>query len=389
MVARRIRRIGRRVHVHLTVAGWIFLCVAGMAGVAAVRTQAPLAFVLFGGTLGALCISAVIARWMVGAVELMRELPGRAWQCQTTFMSYSLRNRRGSSAMALRMEELDLTGSDFASGCCVHLGPRSVFRAGARFAVRRRGRLTLERTRLSTIFPFGLVRASKIFERSMDLVVWPARGRLKKQFLRYGATEISSSKPAQVQGGSDEFFGLREYRTDDNPRWIHWKRSASRENLVVREMTKPMPEVLWLVVDTRLRDGSEPQWREREKTIRFAATLIDYAFRRGYKVGLALAYQDREAVWRPAPGLGQRTKLLDALADVDINTTRSLQAVLRAAICNGPINEAQVVIVSREAPPLRPMDLAPFHAARSLTVVCESRLNDFFEDDPVVLKEAG
>ena len=43
----------------MTRAGWLFLAVSVLLGLAAVRSQAPLMFILFGGMMGALHISAI------------------------------------------------------------------------------------------------------------------------------------------------------------------------------------------------------------------------------------------------------------------------------------------------------------------------------------------
>jgi len=384
MAARRHRRRAQPIRFRLTLAGWALLGISLLVGVAAVKSQTGMMFVVFGGMMGALHMSAWIARRTVAAVRVRRDLPSRAWQNQTVHLGYFLRNdRRRGACLGLDVREHAPEGLEGASGHCVHLPAKGIFRAGARFAVRRRGRIDLRGTELSTRFPFGLIRAGRLIESPASLVVWPARGRLRSQLLRYGAVETSSAAPSPKTGGQDEFFGLREYRPGDNPRWIHWRRSANRTAPVIREMARPLPEVLWVVLDSFYEDLSGLGEQAREQRIRFAATLIDYAFARGYQVGLALAQSSGVVVHPPAAGRGHRTTLLDALADVDDNTTRKVEQTI-AKLRRDALGQSQAILITEQPRRLADDAVAALRAAcRHLTIIGADRLAEVFEDDPL------
>jgi uncharacterized protein (DUF58 family) len=390
MPPRRKVKFPRYVHLTLSAAGWLFLVVATMVGVAAARNQAALMFIMFGAMLGAVVVSILLAYRTVGAVRLGRDLPDRAWQNQTVYLGYTLRNAmRRFSCLGLSVSEVHARGIDAVEGFCVHLPGRGTFRAGARFVPRSRGRIILHGLKVVTRFPFGLVTARKAVPQPASLIVWPAKGKLTEHLLHRGAVQASCSPPTAVQGGQDEFLGLRDYREGDSLRWIHWKRSATRSAPVVREMARPRPEILMLVLDTLLPWNDPRAAVRRERTLRFAATLIDFAFHRGYQVGLALAYRDRVAAMAPASGLGRRTALLDALADVDDNGSRSLDETLNH-VERGMLSAAQVVVVTCGSGPLgaaRAGALA--RASGHLTVLDEGELDRVFRDDPLAAAEAG
>jgi uncharacterized protein (DUF58 family) len=374
----------------MTMAGWAFLGVSLMICAGAVESQAPLLFLLFGAMMGVLHVSALLARRMIRSADLCRDVPTRVWQNQTVHLGYYLSNRRRrGSLLGLEVREIAPEGIEAAPAYCVHLGPRAVFRAGGRFAARRRGRIRMGRVRLSTPFPFGLVAARKEFSQPADVVIWPARGRLKRRMLHWGAVETSRSAPSPATGGQDEFFGLREYRPGDNPRWIHWKRSAMRPTPVVREMARPLPEILMVVLDTRCEAGDLPKAQLREKMIRFAGTLIDHALSRGYLVGLALAHSRGVVLRRPAPGRGQLCSLLDALADVDANAARPLEETL-ACIDPMMVRSAIVVAVSLEEG-WRPgaAGKPPPFGCRRLLVVNGRNIGEVFDDDPLACREGA
>ena len=371
------------IRVRPTLAGWAFLAIAAVVGIAAVRSGAPLTYILFGGMTGGIVFSAVLARRMVGGLRLRRAAPGRAWQNQNVHLGYFLRNvRRRTPCLGVKVEELAPIGIDSVAGYHMHVPARSACRAGGRFSARRRGRIALDAVRIRTVFPFGLVSVSRVVRMPASLVIWPARGSLKRQLLRRGTVESSSAAPSGQAGGQDEFFGLREYRPGDNPRWIHWRKSAGRTLPVLREMTRPLPELLWVIVDTYWQDLSSLGQQNHEEMLRFAATLIDRAFARGYQVGAALAYAGGPAVFPPAAGRGQRRKLLDALADVDANRTVRVEDVL-AEIRPGRVAQAQMIVVSADANRLGGRLAALRAACRHLQVFDARHLADVFVDDPL------
>lgn len=370
-------------------AGWSFLCVTVLVGVAAIKSQAPFAFVLFGVMVSVVTLSATLSARMVTSVRLRRQAPPRAWQNQTVHIGYYLRNIARRSCLSLSMEEVAPVGIESVKGYCLHLPARRILRAGSRFTVRRRGRIELFAVELRTSFPFGLIRAGRRIERSASLMIWPARGRLRRRLLCRGAVEVSHAAPSPVSGGQDEFFGLREYRPGDSLRWIHWRRSAARSTPVVREMSRPLPEILWLIVDTRIADLSEVGVARRERVLRLAATLVDHAFARDYQVALALALSGGVRIYRPAAGRGQRCTLLDALAEVDANTTHRLADTL-GTIRKPMLQNAQVIVlVCGDAGELG-RDISMLRmSCRHLTVVDEQQISRVFDDDPLAAEASA
>jgi len=377
---RKAQRTAGALRTRPTLAGGLFLAVTLLVGVAAVRSAAPLLVGVFGAMFGVLHVSLWLGRRGVAAVDVRRNVPARAWQHQTVHLGYDLRNLRRRHCFGLRVDEQAPRGVQSAGGYCLYLPPGGSFRAGARFTAARRGRVELGRLRLASRFPFSLATATRDFDQPAALIVWPARGRLTAPLLRGGAVTSSRAAPSQASGGQDEFFGLREYRSDDNPRWIHWRKSAGREAPVVREMARPLPEVLWVILDTGAPAASAANDARVEKMLRFAATLVDHAFARGYQVALALSGADGACVLSPAGGRGHRRRLLDALATAETRRPCRLDAVV-AGVRPRQVRDAQVVVVTgragRAAAALGPAFRA---ACRHVTVLSADRLDEVFED---------
>jgi uncharacterized protein (DUF58 family) len=377
----RKRRPRPTVRLRLTAAGWLILVAAAMVGAAAFKSQAPMLYVLFGGMAGALAVSMVLSWTMVSAVRLHRDVPSRLWQNQTVHLGYHLRNgRRRGACLALKVEEVTPRGLQSAAGFCVHLPARSAFRAAGRFVASRRGRIVLPGVRMWTSFPFGMFVAGARMPLERSVIVWPAKGRLRRSLLQHGAMEASRAAPSNVKGGQDEFFGLRDYRVGDDPRWIHWRRSAGRSSPVVREMTRTRPEVLWIVLDACVGEDGNGEARALEAMLRFAATLIDHALARGYQVGLILSGADGSIVHSPGSGRGRRCAMLDALACVEADRSGPPGGA-SGHFADGRFRGARVVVLTPRRD--RALAAAPPAGTRQFTVVTADTLGRYFVDAPL------
>jgi len=144
----------------------------------------------------------------------------------------------------------------------------------------RRGWLDLERIRLSTTQPLGLVRAWSW--------VWP-----DAPLLVYAAPEAQA--PAlpegdgdplhtRVHASGDELHQLRPYRAGDAPRSIAWKHSARRDTLLVRDYEKPVG--VDIVLDWRTLSPLPGEAR-----IARLARWVDLAEREGRRYTLRLPGQ--------------------------------------------------------------------------------------------------
>ena len=368
--------------------GWVFLVLTVIMAVGAVRVQAPLMYLVVGAMLGSLLVSAAISRRMVRYLDLEREAPSRIHQHQTVHVGYYLRNPRRGSCLSLSLRERCGSEVRSATAYLACLGSRAVARSAGRFTASRRGLLTLGAVEVSCDFPFHLVRSSRRLDKPVEVLVWPAQGRLMRPLLHRGAVEVSTSAPSLVGGGSDDFFGLRDYRGGDNPRWIHWRRSAGRSVPVLREMSHPVPDLLYVLLDTQVDPAHPDQLQCLERMIRFTATLVDYAISRDYQVGLALAQDDGPRVIAAQPGRGQLHHLLDCLALVGVNASWGMEKVV-SQLKPKQLRYAQVVLVGRHDD-LGPAIWRPLRRdCRHMVVVTPRLLDVFYDDGPSTPAEAS
>src|SRR6185312_7005382 len=114
---------------------------------------------------------------------------------------------------------------------------------------KRRGLHEMERYQVSTSFPFGFIKRAVERKQRDTMLVYPAIGQVDPRLLsacRSADTAGAHMRPRR--GGQDEFYGVKEYRTGENPRLINWRRSARTGVLVAKEMTQVSPPRLLLLV---------------------------------------------------------------------------------------------------------------------------------------------
>ncbi len=103
--------------------------------------------------------------------------------------------------------------------------------------------------------PFGLVHRSAIVGEGEDIAVLPTLGRVHRGRLRQFLSRAAPSAGWQLRCPRPqplvptEFHGIRPYQRGDSPRWIHWRTSARRGELMVREFEETSNDNLLLVVD--------------------------------------------------------------------------------------------------------------------------------------------
>ena len=99
--------------------------------------------------------------------------------------------------------------------------------------VDRRGRVKASRIFAATVFPLGLVRATREISVTLSGLVYPKplatqAGSEKNQ----GGRQENDNLPLQAAG--HDFDGLRPYRPGDGPTRIHWRSLAAQRGLFVK-----------------------------------------------------------------------------------------------------------------------------------------------------------
>jgi len=146
-----------------------------------------------------------------------------------------------------------------------------------------RGRYRVGPVMAMTRFPFGLFCRQQRVADATTITVYPRTGRLTERWAQRHQEALSGvHRRERRQGPEGEFFGLRDYRSGDSMRWIHWRRSAHIGTPVVREFERPRNRDLAVVLDLHATDPDDPAVEDNiELAVSFAATLLTARCRQG------------------------------------------------------------------------------------------------------------
>ena len=182
----------------------------------------------------------------------------------------------------------------------------------------RRGDHPLGPFTLRSGFPLGLTSREEVLADSVTrLLVYPQVFPIAALPLPVsGRTPLRGTEALAAAGGAEDFFGTREYRSGDSPRFIHWASTARHGELIVKEFETRSATELTIVLDlSRWACVGEDKESTLEYAVKIAASAADYAARRGHAVQL-LGYGERPYGVPSGRGLTHLGRVLETLARV-------------------------------------------------------------------------
>ena len=293
----------------LTREGKYFIALTIGIGLAAINTGNNLLYLLLGWLLSVIVASGILSDVCLRAVRITRKPPARIYANQPFLMELTASNEKKRFA-SYSLEVEDICRGHRVDKRCYFLklpeGKRQ--HTTYRHTISRRGLYHFEGFRISTKFPFGLFRKSRHTETSDEILVLPSTHAVTCP--RPKGQHIGDTQSHAV-GRRGEFFGLREYRDGDDRRSIHWRSTARRGKLLVREYEDESQKRITLMIDNALPDShGEAQVQALEKAISLCASLAKAYLGRGY----ALRLIGRGLLLPFASGEMQAQRVLRALA---------------------------------------------------------------------------
>jgi uncharacterized protein (DUF58 family) len=269
------------------------------------RTASLLAFAL--AVLLLLATSRVSARRRLAHLDARRSLTPSAFEDEEVRVEIALENR--GRAPVFLIEILDSFGAALAEGKALldpgPLGPGRRHRLVYRTVCSRLwGVYSVGPLALSTADPLGLFCARRLLPdlRPFDLFprVHPVGG-LERLGARtsFAPSDATAARP----GTSAAYLGVRDFRSGDDVRRVHWPATARQGRPMIKELETDLSPYFTLFLDLGRRNrAGTGQKSTREYVVRTAASLLATAARRGDTV--QLFGEDRDARVVP-PGRGE------------------------------------------------------------------------------------
>jgi len=247
--------------------------------------QAGWLLVLSSILLGAAIAGLLLPLRMVRGVSVERRAPKEVFQGDLVSVELTVRNAGRGMRLGLEIEDPHLARTRMVVPL---LGPGDRAVIGTTRRAARRGVQETTAASLRSAAPFGVAQARRPVAVPGRTVVYPAVVELGRvPLIDLAPTRDSAMHTAPRRGTGPEYLGIREYRTGDSMRHVHWPSTARLGQVMVREFEQQHTRRLAIVVDTWADAGEEDTPLDAACSV--AASVAFAALGRGHGVRLVAA----------------------------------------------------------------------------------------------------
>jgi len=170
-------------------------------------------------------------------------------------------------------------------------------RTGRRLSVRYvlerlpRGRYAFEDVRVEIADPFGLESVSVPLPAPGALLVYPRLARLERLFSETGAHAHDGRRLLLRRHSGFELHGVREYEQGESLRRVHWRSTARRGQLMVKELEDAPRDEIAVLLDA---DTSAVVGESFDVQVRAAGSILESYVRRARRAVLVVNSERRE-----------------------------------------------------------------------------------------------
>jgi uncharacterized protein (DUF58 family) len=264
--------------------GRFFVGITLGVGFAAINTANNLLYLLLGMLLALIVVSGIMSELSLRDLTVVRRLPLRAQVGRPHLVEIEVFNHK-PRVPSYAIEVEDLRAGQPADKRCFFLkiSPKSAQVAAYRRTPTRRGRDVHAGFRIATRFPFGLFEKSREVLAPGDLIIYPAVDAVALPPAAGGRAAGDAS--ASGRGHGHEFLGLKLMRPGEDPRDVHWRKTAAIGQLVMRERERETRPDVTIALDTIRPSGSGDEWTALfERRIRDVASRAVAHIKRGDRV---------------------------------------------------------------------------------------------------------
>jgi uncharacterized protein (DUF58 family) len=250
-------------------------------------------------------------------------------------------------------------------------------RLSVRYVLERlpRGRYTFDDVRVAIADPFGLESVSITLPAPGALLVYPRLVHLERLFSETGTHSHDGRRMLLRRQSGFELHGVREYEQGESLRRVHWRSTARRGELMVKELEDAPRDEIAVLLDA---DAAAVVGESFDVQVRAAGSILDAYVRRGRRAVLVLNSDLRDvqqvhsaaADWRRALELlaaaepTAQSTVARLLAEHDGPAARALElVVVTARLEVGLVDRLVQRALSRRKVSLVYVDPASFNGA--------------------------
>ena len=332
--------------------GGVYLLIMGVLFVGSLLGRSNMLMLVFSMMAGPFILNGWVTFVLLRQMAVKRKLPTRCMADETVSVEIELGSQKQwMSTWLMTVNDRIISEREELQSAVLfsRVPPKESRSAYYQMQLGSRGRYQLGPLELTTRFPLGLVERGLVFDESGEIIVHPRTGQLTANWKRdlFQATELVHQAKSRPGTYDDEFHRLREYREGDNPTAIHWRTSARRNELMVREFQQTRDQSLILVLDLFLPPHPTPDDRERvELAISFAATICLEQLCGGHDTDLKVVTNGVSVEsWESQSGGASLESLLDVLALVKAGAAEEVAEMYTMATA-GRVSQSHMILVT-------------------------------------------
>lgn len=202
-----------------------------------------------------------------------------------------------------------------------------------------RGRYVVEAARAAIDDPFGLARAELDLDARGSLLVYPRLVVLDRLFSESGAHAQDGRRLLLRRPAGFDLHSVREYEQGESLRKVHWKTTARRGQLMVKELEDAPRDEIAVILDA---DASAVVDGSFDVQVRAAGSILRAHAAHARRAVLAVNSVERPSV-RVTSLEGDWTAAFGVLAAAEPNGTRPVVELLARE--SGPASRAVETVV--------------------------------------------
>jgi len=314
---------------------------------------------------GLIILAGIWSWFAVRGIGIQRSTRSRRGQVGRKFTEYlGVSNRGISPKVWLEFRDYSTLPNHRVGHVIPPLLPRQQFRWQAETICIIRGEFRLGEIEIISGDPFGLFNMRRRIPASERMIVYPQTLGLSEFHLPVGVLTGGDAQRRFTPHVTTNAAGVRDYVAGDSINRIHWRSSARRNKLIVKEFElDPMVDV-WLMVDfsiSSLFDHSSVQRASdtgnliavqhripastEEYAVTVAASLAEFFLDNERALGFT-AYTQTRVMLPPERGGRQLTRILETLAIAHNTAPQSFGEVLSLEIQTFSRGVSLVVVTS-------------------------------------------
>lgn len=285
---------------------------------------------LFGGLLG---ISLIWAWLSVRWIGMTRKTRARRAQVGRNLdEAFTLTNRSIIPKLWLEVRDQSSLPGHRVSQIVPALRGRRTYRWYAETPCLVRGEFQLGPVTIMSGDPFGFFLSPRRLDATSKVIVYPATVSIEHFYLPIGQISGGDAQRRRAQSITTNAAGVRDYAPGDSFNRIHWRSTARKEQLIVKEFEIDPLVDIWLFADFSRSSLYEPPTLQRvngngtviptsqeippsteEYAAVIAASLSQHFINTERALGFA-AYIPYREIYQPEHGIRQLNRIFQALA---------------------------------------------------------------------------